>query len=292
MIKLEVFTDPMMGLSYEMEPIMRFLETHYQGQIEVIYRMGWLVRDVRDWFLPSDFLEGEEKIFYRYNRRLANIYLSEEKIAGMPICVDGLNLFSEELRSSLPLNLAYKTVEQLAPERAAAFLYFLRYATIVNGRQTTNLAVLSELVEEFGLNQTDFLEAYHGRLVQEELAKDLRDLETLGVRGLPAYRLSDGETSFVFQGVLTLAEMIACLGRLSTSTLVPNQPVRTLDHFQILLTQRELISLIEVQLVYGFKQEEDVMEFLAPLLKDGSLDCHQVKEVYFFSLNRKRKSLY
>ena len=40
------FTDPMMGLSYECEPIFRKLETHFPGRIEFIYVMSGLVRNV------------------------------------------------------------------------------------------------------------------------------------------------------------------------------------------------------------------------------------------------------
>ncbi|MBR6889302.1 MAG: hypothetical protein IKN16_12805 [Selenomonadaceae bacterium] len=45
-ITLVTFTDPMMGLSYECEPIFRKLETHFDGKIEFHYVMSLLVRDV------------------------------------------------------------------------------------------------------------------------------------------------------------------------------------------------------------------------------------------------------
>ena len=37
-IILTVFTDPMMGLSYESEPIMERLEKEYAGRIEIRYK--------------------------------------------------------------------------------------------------------------------------------------------------------------------------------------------------------------------------------------------------------------
>ena len=45
-ITLVTFTDPMMGLSYEYEPIFRKLETHFGGKIEFHYVMSLLIRDV------------------------------------------------------------------------------------------------------------------------------------------------------------------------------------------------------------------------------------------------------
>ena len=77
-ITLTTFTDPMMGLSYECEPIMRKLETHFAGQIEFRYAMGLLVRDVHDFMMPEDYADTEAESISRYNARLARIYESEE----------------------------------------------------------------------------------------------------------------------------------------------------------------------------------------------------------------------
>ncbi|WGE89692.1 hypothetical protein [Actinobacillus arthritidis] len=49
MLKITVFTDPMMGLSYESEPFLRQLETHFPNQLQFAYVMGGLVRNVADW---------------------------------------------------------------------------------------------------------------------------------------------------------------------------------------------------------------------------------------------------
>lgn len=43
-ISLVTFTDPMMGLSYECEPIFRKLETHFAGRIDFHYVMSQIGR--------------------------------------------------------------------------------------------------------------------------------------------------------------------------------------------------------------------------------------------------------
>lgn len=48
MLKITTFTDPMMGLSYESEPFLRQLETHFSQQICFVYAMGGLVENVTD----------------------------------------------------------------------------------------------------------------------------------------------------------------------------------------------------------------------------------------------------
>ena len=152
-VRLYTFTDPMMGLSYECEPIFRKLETHFAGQIEFRYAMGLLVRDVRDFMIPSDYASTTEQSIRNYNARLAKIYESEESISSMPINMDGFCLFSEEHTSSLPLNLAYKAAQLAAPTLADRFLYNLRYATIVDTRPTTHLEEILKVVRQTGIDE-------------------------------------------------------------------------------------------------------------------------------------------
>lgn len=126
-----------MGFSYEMEPIYRKLETHFGEQIKFRYVMGGLVRDVYQLIQPQELTKGRAEGIRLYNARLTKIYEEEEKISGMPIDMRDFHLFSEECTSSLLLNLAYKAAELTAPKLAEQFLYNLRYATIVERRQTT-----------------------------------------------------------------------------------------------------------------------------------------------------------
>ena len=73
-ITLITFTDPMMGLSYECEPIFRKLETHFAGKIDFRYIMSGLVRDVYELVDPDDLKISKELAIKNYNERLAEIY--------------------------------------------------------------------------------------------------------------------------------------------------------------------------------------------------------------------------
>ena len=60
---LTTFTDPMMGLSYESEPIMERLQKEYGDRIEFRNVMGLLVRGVSDYMTPEErALKPEEGI--------------------------------------------------------------------------------------------------------------------------------------------------------------------------------------------------------------------------------------
>ena len=102
-IILTTFTDPMMGLSYEQEPVYEKLTARYGDQLVFRYVMSGLVRDVSDFMLPEELALSAEEGILIYNKRLAGIYESEESIGGLPIHMDGFHLFDAEHRSSYPL---------------------------------------------------------------------------------------------------------------------------------------------------------------------------------------------
>lgn len=94
-IIITVFTDPMMGLGYESDPIMDRLREEYAGQVEFRYVMGLLVRDVSDFMLPEELAMAPGPGIRRYCRRLAGIYKSGERFGGLPMKMDSFCLFDE-----------------------------------------------------------------------------------------------------------------------------------------------------------------------------------------------------
>lgn len=137
-IYLTVFTDPMMGLSYESEPILDALSRRYGERLTIRYMMSVLVRDVSDFMTSAERALPPEEGVPLYCKRLAQIYKSKEAIGGLPIHKEGFRLFDPEHRSSRPLCLAYKAAQIAAPEKADAFLLNLRHATVLGCRPTTH----------------------------------------------------------------------------------------------------------------------------------------------------------
>ena len=86
---LKNITDPMMGLTYEMEPIYDKLKQEYGDQIEFRWVMSLLVKDVSDFMTPRERAMDPEEGIRAYNARLAQIYKSEKAIGGLPINMEG-----------------------------------------------------------------------------------------------------------------------------------------------------------------------------------------------------------
>ncbi len=286
MVTITTFTDPMMGLSYESEPVFRRLETHYGTSVKFKYAMGLLVRDVYDFVNPADLASGKAVAIERYNTRLAKIYESEEAISGMPINMQGFALFDVEHTSTLPLNLAFKAVETFAPQLAEIFLYNLRYATIVDCRPTTHLDEILDVAHHIGIDRNQFLEVYNSGETEKHLLDDLRQMAYLGIHSLPAYLLEHEGHSVLVNRLIAYDEFVPIIGELTKGQLRPSAPQRSTDSVLDLMQRHPLLSPIEIREAFDFKTTDDVMQFLQPLVKSGKTEIINVYHGQFVKLKQ------
>ncbi len=198
-IVLTAFTDPMMGLSYESEPIMDRLAKDYAGRIEFRFVMSVLVRDVSDFMTGAELALPPDEGIRRYCSRLALIYKREEGIGGLPIHMEDFCLFDAEHRSSRPLCLAYKAAQLAAPEKADAFLTALRHATVLNCRPTTHIEEILRVIRRCGIDEELFKKHYQDSSTEAALEQDLALTRSLGIRALPAYLIQYKEKSLLVQ---------------------------------------------------------------------------------------------
>ena len=208
-IILTTFTDPMMGLSYEQEPVYEKLAAHFGDRLVFRYVMSGLVRDVSDFMLPEERALPAEEGIRLYNRRLARIYKGEEGIGGLPINMDGFHLFDADHRSSSPLCIAYK-----AAEKAFSFLLKLRRATIVETRQTTKTDELISIAEEAGLDKAQFRRAFEDGRASEAFQKDLELTRSLGIRQLPTVLIQYGEKAVLVNGMASYEAFVNTIDKL------------------------------------------------------------------------------
>lgn len=275
-IILTTFTDPMMGLSYECEPIFRKLETHFAGRIDFRYAMGVLVRNVHDFMLPEDYADTEDESISRYNARLSQIYKSEERISGMPIRMDDFHLFSAEEPSSRPLCLAYKAVQLTAPHLADSFLYRLRYATIVETRPTTQYEEILRVVRQTGIDLQKFEMHYRSSTAETALDGDLAKMHGLGIRYLPAYLLEYEGHRMLINRLVGYDVFVEAIRRLTDGRVKPTPAAQTLDLLRQLLEVHPLISPIELREAFDFPSTDEVMTFIQPLIGSGEIEMREV----------------
>ena len=198
-IIITMFTDPMMGLHYESEPIIDRLQKEYADKIEFRYIMSLLVRDVSQFMLPEERAIEPTEGIRQYCKRLAGIYKSEEAIGGLPINMDGFCLFDPEHRSSRPLCLAYKAAQLTAPDKADSFLAALRHATVQDCRPTTHDEEILKVVQDTGIDENAFLRFFKDGSAGAALDQDISFTRSMGIHSLPTYLIQCGDKALLMQ---------------------------------------------------------------------------------------------
>ena len=276
-VSVAVFTDPMMGLSYESEPVFRALESHYKERIGFRYMMGGLVRDVSDFMTPEELTYEPEEGIRRYCRRLAEIYKSEEAIGGLPINMAGFHLFDAGHRSSYPLNIAFEAAKLTQPEKAERFLYRLRYATIAETRQTTETGEILSAAERAGLETASFSRALHDGTAEAAFRADLNLKESLRIRGLPAYLIQYRGKAFLVKSLIGYEDFAGLIFRISEGEIRPEKPVASGAGIEKMLIRHPLISRMELMAAFETGAEE-TDRLMAPLLSEGR--CRYIDGFY------------
>lgn len=216
-IIITIFTDPMMGLSYESEPVFDKLRMTYGSSLEIRHVMAGLVRDVSDFMTAEELSYEPKEGIRRYCARLAQIYKSEEYIGGLPINMEGFHLFDADHRSSYPLNIAYEAAKLTDPDKACDFLRRLRRATIVEIRQTTRFDVIMDVVRDTGLDENAFQDSYNSGSAEAAFAEDLKLTASLGIHSLPAYLIQYKEKALLIKTLAGYEMLADAIDRLRSS---------------------------------------------------------------------------
>ena len=274
---ITTFTDPMMGLSYECEPIFRKLETHFEENIEFKHVMSGLVRDVMDFVNPNDLIYGKEEAIKRYNVRLAKIYESEESISNMPINMTNFHLFSITETSSIPLNLAYKAVQIIDSKKADLFLYNLRYATIVDCRPTTQVKEILKVVEKTNIDKDKFIKQYNDNTTKQELNKDFELLNYYGIHSLPAYLIEYKDKKVLVKSLIDYNSFVSIIYDITEGRIKPKKIAKSIELIRTLINKHSIISIIEIKEALDMTSSNEVISFIEPLVKKKEI---QIIDVY------------
>jgi len=280
-LMLTTFTDPMMGLSYESEPFLRKLETHFPGKITYRYVMSGLVRNVYDFVDQEDLTVSKEYALEKYRLKLAEIYKSEEDITGMPINMTDLQLFTTEYTSSIPLNLACKAVQLADSSKADHFLYNIRFATIVECRPTTRLEEILAVVKDSGVSADKFLKHYEDGSALAAMNDDFMLRQSLGVRGLPAYLFEYNGKRTLVNGVIGYEQFRTMIRKLSGGELTEKQPEISTESIRHLISKHPLISPVEIKEAFNLDSEQEVLERIRPFLLTKEILIKQVHRGWF-----------
>lgn len=210
------FTDPVCTWCWGSEPVVRALETRFGSQVKIEYVMGGLVKDIFAFYDSFNDIGGDPD---RSNRQIALHWLEASKRHGMPVMVEGFNLFSKENPSTYPQNIAYKAAQLQDAKKADRFLRRLREASAAEAKITSSMEVLIELASETGLEISQFVSNFTNGKAEEDFKEDLHLTAKFNVRGFPSFLIKYGDKTMMLRGYNDYASFKAVIGNIGNGEI-------------------------------------------------------------------------
>ncbi|MDP7078775.1 MAG: DsbA family protein [Candidatus Undinarchaeales archaeon] len=225
------YTDPYCTWCWGSEPILRKIQEVYGEQVRIGFRMGGLVKDIGQFFDPANRIGGKD-----WYKQVAEHWLEASSRHGMPVDPEIFFDIKDEVFSTYPANIAYKSAEMQDERLAKRFLRRMREAASAERRAIHRLDMQADLAEEVGLDRDRFLEDINNGQAEGAFKKDLAECRSMGVSGFPTFliRNQKGER-ILLHGYVSFGSFEAAFTKLADDTLKP----RT-----IVLTEQTVLDLV------------------------------------------------
>ena len=224
-VRISVFADPVCTWCWGSVPVLRALEYRYGEQLDISYVMGGMVEDITTYNNRRLSIGGDIALS---NRNIHNLWLEASAVHGMPVSEKVPQLFSEDRRSSIPMNKAYIAARIYAVENKCEYddapgryLRLMQELTAVEGVQANceeNLVAISAIL---GFEQDKFEKILNGsdvKLIYDE-GKSLAG--RYEVHTFPTYMLEYRGEEMLLRGFTTFETLRRRIGHLSYENVVP-----------------------------------------------------------------------
>jgi len=185
-IKITEFTDPYCTWCWGSEPILRKLKEVYGEQISIEYKMGGLVKDIKDFYDPLNYIGGE--LWYE---QVAIHWEEASRKHGMPVDSSVFYEIKDSFTSTYPANIAVKAAELQDKDLAKKYLRRLREGAAAERKHIHKIEVQVELAKEIGLDPIKFREDIVSGIAEYEFYKDLKECRSLGITGFPTFLIEN-----------------------------------------------------------------------------------------------------
>lgn len=248
------FTDPICTWCWGSEPILRKLETFYEGNIKISFIVGGLIEDIRTF---RDDFNGVGGDLSRDNENIAKHWLEASGRHGMPVEVEGFNLFSEEYPSSFPGDIAYKAAQFQDEKLANRFLRRMREAAASEARKINRTEVLIELADECGLDVAKFIESFSNGTAEKAFREDREIMKNYKVFVLPTFLVRFNNCKEVMLKTYKPFDTFkAVIDEITNRQIVEKKIKKTKENIMNFIKKYEHVAPVEIAVVFDLTKNE------------------------------------
>lgn len=253
-IEVIEFTDPACTWCWGSEPALRKLENLYEGNLEVNFIMGGLVKDIRNFRDEMNNIGGD---LADVNAQIASHWIEASSKHGMPVEPKGFNLFTEENPSTYPMNIAYKAAQFQSEELAKKLLRRIRLSVECEARQANKIEVLIELAGECGLNIGKFITSMNDGTAEKAFYEDLELTRSYRVHGFPSFlvRGSDGK-EVMLRGFQSFDTFKAVIDQITKGEIAPKNIEKTEENLMNFIQKFQHVASFEIATAFDLSKNE------------------------------------
>lgn len=263
---LKIFTDVLDPFLWGLFPIIRKFERKYKN-FSYEFVMGGLIGNYEE-FLPKNF--RDKNSVGLGNQILFDMYRASGTITHMPGFKISPDLFTEDYKSSYPLDKYFISVEEMNKDLARDYMRKILEEAIVFQKNIFKLEVQKEILEGFGLDYDEFLFNYensHDLFLQDRMeAFDYR------IKKLPGLLIT--KNSRVLQNIMDFSRVEEFfLENLDLEEREENlsEEERIMDYIR----SYNLVLKEEIKIVFGGEK------ILEDLIRDGKV---RIKKINSFEI--------
>jgi putative protein-disulfide isomerase len=286
-VEIIEYTDPYCTWCWGSEPVLRKLEYVYGEQLVVGYRMGGLVRDIREFYDPLNDIGGE-----RWYIQVAAHWEDASKRHGMPVDSSVFYEIKDSFTSTYPANIAVKAAELQDRELAKKYLRRLREGAAAERLHIHLLEVQAQLAHEVGLDAERLMADIRSGRAEAEFLKDLKECRSMGITGFPTFlvtNLRNGRSALI-HGYRRYSYFEGLLEELAGDMLRERKVTRDDETILDFIARYGRVATQEVATLLDIDKSK-VLELLRKLEDEGRVSGKRAGNDYFWTFARKAKPI-
>jgi predicted DsbA family dithiol-disulfide isomerase len=272
------YTDPYCTWCWGSEPILRRIKEVYGDQVRVGYKMGGLVADIEKFYDPANEIGGPD-----WYKQVAAHWLDASSRHGMPVDEKVFYELRDELRSTYPANIAYKSAEFQDEELAKKFLRRMREGAAAERKPINRLEAQASLAKEVGLDGDKFTEDIECGRAEKAFYEDLTEARSRGIYGFPTFLIRNGEgQEIVLRGYRSFDIFETVFQKLVGDALEPRTIEASEDSILAFVRKYGRVAPREIEEVFDITMES-AMERLGGLKGKSLLKEEKLGNGFFYS---------
>jgi predicted DsbA family dithiol-disulfide isomerase len=280
LIEIIEFTDPYCTWCWGSEPILRKLKWVYGGQIEIGYKMGGLVKDIKEFYDPLNKIGGEF-----WHLQVANHWLDASNRHGMPVDAGQFTEYYREFKSTWPANIAVKAAELQDKKLAQKYLRRLREAAAAEALPIHRLNEQLRLAKECGLDTSKMKKDIESKRAYKEFMKDIRECQKRGITGFPTFLVKRLKDNFekIWVGYMEYLQFKRILEELSNKELKERKIEFNEKEALDFINHWDKVATQEIAVLFNISKHKAHL-FLKNLETQGLIESQKAGNDYFWKI--------